>query len=139
MFALALYAGEGSEDGDGSRRLRQQRPDAHAIVPHVAATRLRDRRVPAAGRSCTCTPISISQAAVAYWSEVLDIPVDQFNKPYRAVVDPTIRRQSTREWLRVDRVLQLYIDPPACDGDDRGGNLIVRHSGIAQLAERGDC
>jgi hypothetical protein len=30
-------------------------------------------------------------AAQAYWSEVTAIPVAQFNKPYRAVVDPSVR------------------------------------------------
>jgi transposase len=31
-------------------------------------------------------------AAQAYWSALLDIPLAQFGKPYRAVPDPTIRR-----------------------------------------------
>ncbi|MBL8778483.1 MAG: hypothetical protein JNK12_21290 [Acidimicrobiales bacterium] len=31
-------------------------------------------------------------AANAFWSELLDIPVEQFYKPYRAVPDPSIRK-----------------------------------------------
>lgn len=32
------------------------------------------------------------EAAQAHWSEVTGIPIDQFGKPYRAVADPSIRR-----------------------------------------------
>ena len=31
-------------------------------------------------------------AANAFWSELTAIPLSQFNKPYRAVPDPSIRR-----------------------------------------------
>lgn len=31
-------------------------------------------------------------AAVAFWSELTAIPPEQFQKPYRAVPDPSIRR-----------------------------------------------
>jgi hypothetical protein len=31
-------------------------------------------------------------AASAFWADVTQIPLDQFQRPYRAVADPTIRR-----------------------------------------------
>ena len=31
------------------------------------------------------------EQATAFWSDLLDIPTDQFTKPYRAVPDPSIR------------------------------------------------
>jgi hypothetical protein len=32
------------------------------------------------------------EAATTHWSKVTGIPTDQFRKPYRAIADPTIRR-----------------------------------------------
>jgi hypothetical protein len=34
----------------------------------------------------------VLSAAEAFWSSLASIPTDQFNKPYRAVPDPSIRR-----------------------------------------------
>jgi hypothetical protein len=31
------------------------------------------------------------EAALTYWSTVMGIPRAQFNKPYRAIADPTVR------------------------------------------------
>ena len=73
-------------------------------------------------------------AAVHYWSSLLDIPEERFLKPYRAVSDPTIRR--TKHEMGCPRVSY------ACSHTHRAVMGLVEalvswpvHSGVAQLAE----
>ena len=136
MFCLALYAGEGAQD----RRVGQVRqhgptPRSRCSPPgfegqfQIDESRLRMRRVPPR-RTSTSTPLRRSGA------KRCGIPDRQFTKPYRAVADPTRRAQSSRRTDAPRSPYNCTVDPSACDGNDRGGNLSVRHSGIAQLAER---
>jgi len=89
MFALALYAGEGSKR-DGSLVFANSDP----ILMRLFVTWLRrDFELDEARLKVKLylhADLDL-QAAVAHWSALLDVPVEQFNKPYRAVVDATIR------------------------------------------------
>jgi hypothetical protein len=87
---VALYAGEGSKT-DGCVRFANSDP---AMVRFFCAwfrhfftideSRLRARVYLHHGLDL--------DAAHAHWSEVSGIPIAQFTKPYRAVPDPSIRR-----------------------------------------------
>lgn len=73
-------------------------------------------------------------AATAHWSSLLDIPVTQFTKPYRAVSDPSIRR--SKHPMGCPRVTYT------CSHTQRAVLGLVEalvtshvHSGVAQLAE----
>ena len=44
------------------------------------------------------------EAANGFWSELTEHPVAQFTKPYRAVADPSIRRDEARDGLPGGRV-----------------------------------
>lgn len=87
---VALYAGEGSKT-DGAVRFANS--DAGMMrffckwlrdLFDIDETRLRARVYLHQGLDL--------EEAEAFWSEVTDIPLTQFTKPYRAVTDPTIRR-----------------------------------------------
>jgi hypothetical protein len=87
---VALYAGEGSKT-EGCVRFANSDP---AMVRFFCAwfrrffdvdeARLRARVYLHQGLDL--------DTAQAHWSEVASIPLEQFRKPYRAVPDPTIRR-----------------------------------------------
>mgnify|MGYP002382411095 CR=1 FL=1 len=87
---VALYAGEGSKT-EGSVRFANSDPAMIRFFCtwfrhffEVDEARLRARVYLHEGLEL--------DAAYAHWSEVAGIPVAQFNKPYRAVRDPSIRR-----------------------------------------------
>ena len=86
---VALYAGEGSKR-DGAVRFANTDPAMiHFFckwlreVFEIDETRLRVRVYPHEGLDL--------DAAEEFWSAVTEIPRSQFNKPYRAVPDATIR------------------------------------------------
>jgi transcriptional regulator with XRE-family HTH domain len=89
VAGVALYAGEGAKR-DGAVKFANS--DARMITFYCAwlrrffeidETRLRVRLYLHEGLDL--------DAAVAFWSELTGIPLSQFQKPYRAVPDPTIR------------------------------------------------
>ena len=74
------------------------------------------------------------EQATAFWSQLLAIPSTQFNKPYRAVADPSIRR--SKHPMGCPRVTYT------CSATHRAVIGLVEallslpvHSGVAQLAE----
>ena len=89
MFALALYAGEGSKR-DGSLVFANSDP----ILMRIFAIWL--RRQFAIDESRLRMKLYLHadldlDASIGFWHEVTGIPRSQFNKPYRAVVDATMR------------------------------------------------
>lgn len=87
---VALYAGEGSKT-EGCVRFANSDPTMIRFFCHwlrhffeIDEARLRARVYLHQGLDL--------DAAQAHWSDVSGIPLDQFRKPYRAVPDPTIRR-----------------------------------------------
>jgi transcriptional regulator with XRE-family HTH domain len=87
---VALYAGEGTKR-DGAVRFANTDP---TMVQFFCAWFRRffeidERRL--RGRVYLHHGLDLA-AATARWSEVTGIPIQQFRKPYRAVPDPTIRR-----------------------------------------------
>ena len=89
MFALGLYAGEGSKT-NGEVAMANTNP----LYLWVFVTWL--RRAFQVDESRLKVVLYLHQgldinAANAYWSELLAIPFSQFRKPYRAISDPTIR------------------------------------------------
>ena len=89
MYALALYAGEGSKR-DGSIVFANSDP----ALMRIFIAWLRDEfeldeskfRV----KLYLHADLDLGMA-IDFWSDALGIPTDQFNKPYRAVVDETMR------------------------------------------------
>ena len=89
MFALALYAGEGSKGG-GSLVFANSDPALMRIFVMwlrsefaVDESRLRMKLYLHADLDV--------EAAIDFWSSVTGVPGPQFNKPYRAIVDDTMR------------------------------------------------
>jgi transcriptional regulator with XRE-family HTH domain len=89
MFALGLYAGEGSKT-KGAVGLANTNPAYLRLFVtwlrryfDIDEQRVRGKIYLHQGRDI--------DAATRFWSSVLDVPVEQFTKPYRAVVDPTRR------------------------------------------------
>ena len=89
MYALALYAGEGSKR-DGSVVFANSDPLLmRAFVGwmrnefELDETKFRVKLYLHADLDLC--------AAVLHWSQVLGVPPEQFNKPYRAIVDETLR------------------------------------------------
>jgi hypothetical protein len=89
MYALALYAGEGAKRDD---KIVFANSDPMLIVVFLGwlrrqfdidETRLRMRLYLHADLDL--------DAALAFWSDLTGIPPDQFQKPYRAVADNTLR------------------------------------------------
>ena len=90
VAGVALYAGEGSKT-DGEVRFSNSDP---AMVRLFCAWFRRffdvdDRRL--SGRLYLHQGLDLA-ATEAFWSALANIPTDQFHKPYRAVPDPSIRR-----------------------------------------------
>ena len=92
LFAagIALYAGEGSKT-DGEVRFSNSDPKMVRLFCtwfrrffNVDETRMRGRLYLHEGLDLN--------AAEAFWSALANIPTHQFHKPYRAVPDPSIRR-----------------------------------------------
>ena len=90
VLGLALYAGEGAKT-DGSVRFANSDPRLISVFLmwlrrffEVDESRLRLRLYLHEGLDI--------DAANAFWSDLTEIPLTQFAKPYRAVADPTIRR-----------------------------------------------
>jgi hypothetical protein len=89
MFALGLYAGEGNKT-QGSVGMANTNPVyLKVFLTWMRATfdidesRLRATLYLHDGLDL--------EAATAFWSTLLDIPISQFTKPYRAVPDSSIR------------------------------------------------
>lgn len=91
---LGLYAGDGSK-GDGSVQFSNSNPLLVAFFCcwfraffDVDETRLRAKLYLHAGLDL--------DAAETHWAGVTGVPVEQFNKPYRAVPDHSIRHSKHR-------------------------------------------
>jgi Putative ATPase subunit of terminase (gpP-like) len=89
MFCIGLYAGEGSKTR-GTIGFANTNPTYLAITVawlrrqfEIDESRLRAKVYLHQGLDL--------EAAQAFWSKVLDIPLDRFSKPYRAIADPTRR------------------------------------------------
>jgi hypothetical protein len=89
VAGVALYAGEGAKR-DGAVKFANSDPRMIAFYCawlrrffEIEEKRLRVRLYLHAGLDLG--------ASVAYWSELTSIPPSQFQKPYRAVPDPSIR------------------------------------------------
>ena len=89
MFCLGLYAGEGSKT-DGAVSMANTNPRyLRTLLTWLRAhfeldeTRFRARVYLHEGLDL--------DAATGHWSDVLGIPIDRFQKPYRAVPDSSIR------------------------------------------------
>ena len=89
VAGIALYAGEGAKR-DGAVKFANSDPRMIAFYCawlrrffEIDETRLRVRLYLHEGLDL--------DASVAYWSALTGIPPSQFQKPYRAVPDPTIR------------------------------------------------
>jgi hypothetical protein len=91
IAGTALYAGEGSKvDGNG---VRFANSDPQMIALHMRWL----RRFFDIDEGRLRLKLYLHQGldidvANAFWSDLTQIPVSQFNRPYRAVPDPTIRR-----------------------------------------------
>jgi hypothetical protein len=90
VAGVALYAGEGSKT-DGEVRFSNSDPAMVRLFCawfrrffDVDEKRLRGRLYLHQGLDLIATE--------AFWSALANIPTDQFHKPYRAVADPSIRR-----------------------------------------------
>ena len=90
VAGVALYAGEGSKR-DGAVKFANSDPRMIAFFCawlrrffEIDEARLRVRLYLHEGLDL--------DASVAFWSELTGIPPSQFQKPYRAVPDPSIRR-----------------------------------------------
>ncbi len=90
IAGTALYAGEGDKT-DGVVKFANSDPRMIALFCwwlrrffEIDETRLRVRLYLHQGLDL--------DAANQFWSELTDIPLSQFGKPYRAVPDPSIRR-----------------------------------------------
>lgn len=89
LFALGLYAGEGAKTDD-----RVSMANTNSLYLRVFVTWLRGHfGIDESRLRCRLylhKGLDLSDAT-AYWSAVLDIPAVQFQKPYRAVADPSRR------------------------------------------------
>ena len=77
-------------------------------------------------------------AAVDFWSTLTGVPAGQFQKPYRAVADQTIRRKRHVHGCPAI-VYCCTTTHRRVMGMIAGGIVIYCLSGVAQLAERADC
>jgi transcriptional regulator with XRE-family HTH domain len=96
LFALALYAGEGAK-GDG--QVKFANTDSSLIRLFLAWLRsgfqIDESRLRCALYLHADLDLDLDEAQ-RFWSRVTSIPVDQCSKPYRAVVDPTMRNNRHR-------------------------------------------
>lgn len=135
IAGIALYAGEGAKGDRGSVDFANSDPRMllffSSWLRHffdIEEERLRFRLYLHVGQDL--------EAACAFWSGLLSIPTEQFHKPYRAVPDPSIRKNKhpmgcpkviytcTRTHRTIMGLVDGLLDCP--------GTL----SGVAQLAER---
>lgn len=89
MFVLGLYAGEGSKTA-GEVAMANTNPAYLQLFLRWLRSRfdVDERRL----RGVLYLHEGLDlDAATAFWSDALDIPVEQFTKPYRAVPDSSIR------------------------------------------------
>jgi hypothetical protein len=89
MFALGLYAGEGNKT-PGTLGMA----NTNAVLLSVFATWVRQTFVIDEARLRVRLYLHEGldvDAATQHWSRLLDVPTDQFQKPYRAVADPSRR------------------------------------------------
>jgi hypothetical protein len=90
LFALGLYAGEGSKSGNHVSVANTNPSYLRTFVAwlreefDVDETRLRARLYLHEGLDLG--------AATSFWSDALSIPTSQFHQPYRAPADPSRRR-----------------------------------------------
>lgn len=89
MYALALYAGEGSK-GDGSVVFANSDPRLVRIFLAWLRSAFKLDESKLRVKLYLHADLDV-QAAIAYWGSVTGVPPGQFNKPYRAVVDDTMR------------------------------------------------
>lgn len=126
MFALGLYAGEGNKT-DGSVGMANTNPVYLQILLRwlrsafqIDETRLRARLYLHDGLDL--------EAAQAFWSEALAVPIENFHKAYRAVVDDTRRSRKHERGCatvvysdsRVHRRVMAMIEAVACRIVDPG-------------------
>jgi len=89
MFSLGLYAGEGAKTR-GTIGFANTNPIYIAVM--VAWLRMQFDIEESRLRAKVYLHDGLDlDAAEAFWSRVLEIPLNQFSKPYRAVADPTRR------------------------------------------------
>ena len=79
----------GSED-EGDDRIRKHEPDLYRCDGGVVADAVRIEESRLRAKVYLHDGLDLD-AAEAFWSRVLEIPLNQFSKPYRAVADPTRR------------------------------------------------
>ena len=91
VAGAALYAGEGSKTRR-SGPLREQRRRDDALLLRVAPDVLRHRRVAPARARLSARGARSRRCGAASGRASPDVPRSQFGKPYRAVADPSIRR-----------------------------------------------
>jgi len=89
MFVLGLYAGEGSKTS-GEVSMANTNPAYLRLFVRWIRSRFDIDEARMRGVLYLHEGLDLD-AATAYWSDVLDIPADQFTKPYRAVPDSSIR------------------------------------------------
>ena len=89
MFSLGLYAGEGAKT---RRTIGFANTNPIYIAVMVAWLRMQFDIEESRLRAKVYLHDGLDlDAAEAFWSRVLEIPLNQFTKPYRAVADPTCR------------------------------------------------
>lgn len=89
MYALALYAGEGSK-GDGSVVFANSDPVLMRIFTDWLREEFELDETKLRVKLYLHADLDVA-AAIEHWSSVLGVPPGQFNQPYRAVVDETMR------------------------------------------------
>jgi hypothetical protein len=89
MYALALYAGEGSKR-DGSVVFANSDPVLMRIFTNWLRQEFELDETKFRVKLYLHADLDVD-AAIEHWSGVLGVPRHQFNQPYRAVVDETMR------------------------------------------------
>jgi hypothetical protein len=95
MFALGLYAGEGSKTAN-----RVSMANTNPLYLSVFVAWLREQFLVDEARLHARLYLHADlnlDVATQYWSRILSIPSAQFHKPYRAVADAT-RRSARHEY-----------------------------------------
>ena len=89
MFCLGLYAGEGAKTR-GTIGFANTNPIYIAVFVAWLRTQFEIEESRLRAKVYLHDGLDLD-AAEAFWSAVLEIPLNQFSKPYRAVADPTRR------------------------------------------------
>ncbi|HWL43257.1 MAG TPA: hypothetical protein VNQ73_09955 [Ilumatobacter sp.] len=89
MFALALYAGEGTK-GDASLVFANSDPELIRIFLAWLRSEFEIDESKLRIKLYLHADLDV-ETAIEHWSVLTGIPPSQFNKPYRAVVDDTMR------------------------------------------------